>query len=137
MGMLHNVMRGLKEEQSFYDELKGELDVNGTGDLVMCLGDFNRHAGRHIDGFNEVHRGYGIFQRNLDGRMLLEFCLMKELCVSITWFKRVKKRKMTFRMGENETEIDCVDKERTPMVCTKYEGNTWGVSTCFIGSRCR
>ena len=40
--------------------------------------------------------------------MLLEFCLEKELCVSNTWIKREEKRKVTFRIGENETEIDFV-----------------------------
>ena len=29
----------------------------------------------------------------------LVICLEKELCVSNTWFKREKKRKVTFRMG--------------------------------------
>ena len=40
--------------------------------------------------------------------MLLEFFLEKELCVSNTWFEREEKRKVTFRIGENETEIDFV-----------------------------
>ena len=40
--------------------------------------------------------------------MLLVFCLEKELCVSNTWVNRVEKRKVTFRIGENETEIDFV-----------------------------
>ena len=40
--------------------------------------------------------------------MLLEFSLEKELCVSNTWLKREEKRKVTFRMGENETENDFV-----------------------------
>ena len=31
-----------------------------------------------------VNRGYGIGQMNLERRMLLEFCLVKELCVSNT-----------------------------------------------------
>ena len=31
-----------------------------AGDIVMCLGDFNGHVGRHIDGFNWVHGGYGV-----------------------------------------------------------------------------
>ena len=48
-----------------------------------------------------VHRGYGVSLRNLEGRMLLEYCLEKELCVSNTWFKREEKRKLTFRRGEN------------------------------------
>ena len=53
-------------------------------ELVMCLGYFNGHVGRHIDGFDGVHVGYDIGQRNLEGRMLFEFCLEKELCMSNT-----------------------------------------------------
>ena len=64
--------------------------MHSAGDLVMGLGDFNEHIGRGIDGFDGVHGGYGIGQRNLEGRMLLEFCLEKELCVSNTWSKRGK-----------------------------------------------
>ena len=44
--------------------------MNGAGDFVMCLGDFNGHIGRRIDGFSGVHEGYGVGQRNLEGRML-------------------------------------------------------------------
>ena len=35
--------------------------------------------------------------------MLFEFCLEKELCVSNTLFKREEKRKVIFRIGENDT----------------------------------
>ena len=65
-------------------------------------------AGMHHDGFDGLHGGYGVGQRNLEGRMLLEFCLDKELCVSNTWLKREEKRKVTFRKGENEPETDFV-----------------------------
>ena len=44
--------------------------------------------------------------------MLLEFCMEKELYVSDTWLKREEKRKVTFRMGENETEIDFVSTKK-------------------------
>ena len=40
--------------------------------------------------------------------MLVEFSLEKKLCVSSTCFMRAEKRKVTFRIGENETEIDFV-----------------------------
>ena len=53
----------------------------------MCLGDFNGHVG----------------QSGVEGRLLLEICLVKELCVSHIWFKR--ERHSTFRMVENDTEI--------------------------------
>ena len=58
--------------------------MHSADDLAMCLGDFNVHVGRHIDGFDGVHEGYGVCRRNLEGRMLLKFCLEKELCVQNT-----------------------------------------------------
>ena len=73
--------RCLEEKQSLNDELKDEWDVPSAGDLVVCLGGFNGHIGMHIDGFDGVDGGCGIGQRNFEGRMLLEFCLEKELCV--------------------------------------------------------
>ena len=56
--------------------------MRSVGDLVMCLGSCSGHVGWHID---DVHGGYGAGQRNLDGKMLLEFCQEKELCLSNTW----------------------------------------------------
>ena len=46
----------------------------------MCFGSFSEHVGRHIDGLD------GVGERNFEGRMLLEFCLEKELCVSKRWY---------------------------------------------------
>ena len=36
--------------------------------------------------------------------------------MSNTLFKRKEKRKVTFRIEENETKFECVDKERTQNV---------------------
>ena len=80
------MLRNVKEKQFFYDELKCEWDMRSADGLDMCLGDFNGHVGRHIDGFDGVHGWFGVGLRNLEGRMLLEFCLEMELCVSNTWF---------------------------------------------------
>ena len=33
------------------------------------------HVGMHIGGFDGDYGGYGVGQRNLEGGMLLEFCL--------------------------------------------------------------
>ena len=33
--------------------------MHSADDLVLCLGDVNGQMGRHIDGFDGVHRGYG------------------------------------------------------------------------------
>ena len=47
--------------------------MHSADDLFVCFGDVNEHVGRHIDGFDRVHLGYGVGQRNLEERMLLEF----------------------------------------------------------------
>ena len=62
--------RSLEEKQYFHDKLKSEWDMHYADDLVMCLADFNGHVGRHIDVFYEVYGGYGVGQRNLEGRIL-------------------------------------------------------------------
>ena len=53
----------------------------------MCVGDFNGHVGRHIHGFDVAHDWYGVGERNLEIRRLLEFYMEMELCVSDTWLK--------------------------------------------------
>ena len=67
----------------------------------MCLCDINGHIGD----FGRMHGGYGVGQRIFEGRLLSQFCMEKEICVSNTWLKRDEKRKVTFRMDENETEL--------------------------------
>uniref|UniRef100_A0A0L8G5Q4 Endonuclease/exonuclease/phosphatase domain-containing protein n=1 Tax=Octopus bimaculoides TaxID=37653 RepID=A0A0L8G5Q4_OCTBM len=57
-------------------------------------------------GFEGVHGGNRIWERNVEGRMLLEFCDEKELCVANSWFSKTEKRKVTFSVGGNESEID-------------------------------
>ena len=69
--------RGLEEKQTFCEELKGVWYMHSADTLVVCLGYFSRHVHRHIDG---VHEGYGVGLGNLEGRMLLEFCL-RFVCV--------------------------------------------------------
>ena len=88
MGMLHKVEEVCRKKQSFYGDMKYESHMHSEDDLAKCLGEFYGHVGRHIDGFDEVHEAYGVGQRNLEGRMLSQFCLKKELCVSNTLLKR-------------------------------------------------
>ena len=76
--------------------------------MALGLGNFNRHVGRRIDGFEVAHGGYGIGKRNVERRRLLKFCDEKELCVANTWFEKKEQRKITCSVGVNETEIDFV-----------------------------
>ena len=44
------------------------------GELVLGMGDFNGHVGKQIEGYEDVHGRNGIGERNVEGKMLLEFC---------------------------------------------------------------
>ena len=83
-------------------------------ELVLGLGDFNGHVGKCAEGFEGIHGGYGIGKRNAEGRLFLNFCDQKELCVANTWFKKKDKRKVTYSSDGNDTEIDfvLVEKEK-------------------------
>ena len=80
--------------------MEKQWDMLGGDDLVACFYVLNGHVDRHIDRSDGVHDGYGVGQRNYEGRMLIKVCLEKELCMLNTWFKREGKN------GENEIEID-------------------------------
>ena len=47
----------MDEKQSFYDQLKNEWYMHNLYDLVVCLGNFNGHVHRHIDGFDNIQDG--------------------------------------------------------------------------------
>ena len=70
------------------------------GELILGMGDFNGHVGKQSDAYEDVHGGNGIGERNMEGKMLLEFCDEKELCVANTWFRKEEKRKVTYSAGE-------------------------------------
>ena len=78
----------------------------GTKELTSGIRDFNRQVGKNVDGFEGVHRGNRIGERNLKDRMLLEFCGQKDLCVENTWFKKKEKRKVTYSSGDSKIKID-------------------------------
>ena len=54
------------------------------------------------EGFEGIRGGYGIGKRNAEGRMLLDFCDQKELCVANTWYKKRDERKVTYSSGGND-----------------------------------
>ena len=92
--------RPLEEKHRFYDELTGKYELQNPSEVVFGLGNFNGHEG--FEGKN------GIGKRNAGGRMLLEFCDERELCVANTWFMKTDKRNITFKSGNNKSKIDFI-----------------------------
>ena len=45
--------------------------MHSANDLVTCLGDFNGHVGRHIVGFDGVHGGYCVGQKEFGRKIAI------------------------------------------------------------------
>ena len=67
-------------------------------ELVLGMGDFNGYVGKQIKGYEGMHGGNRIGERNVEGKAL-EFC-EKELCVANKWFRKGEKRKVTYSTGK-------------------------------------
>ena len=96
------------EKERFYEKMARVRSMGNANELVLGLKDFNGHVGKCAEGFEGIHGGYGIGKRNAEGRMLLDFCDQKQLCVANTWHKKRDKRKMTYSSGGNDTKIDFI-----------------------------
>ena len=100
--------RSMSEKEKFYEEMARGCEVGNANEVLICIRDFNGHIGKEVDGFEGVHGGFGIGKINLEGRLLSEFCVEKDLCVGNSWFKKKGNRKVTFNGGCSGTEIDFV-----------------------------
>ena len=96
------------EKERFYEEKAREWSMANANEMVLGLGDFNGHMGKCAEGFKGIHGGYGIGKRIVEGKMLLDFCVQKELCVANTWYKKRDERKVTYSSNGNDTEVDFV-----------------------------
>ena len=101
--------RNSEENAQFQCDMAEGCGGPDEKEFLICLGDFNGHSGKQLDGFDGVHGGFGVGERNGKGRLLLEFCDGEDLCVAKTWFKKKENIKMTYKgsLGR-EMEIDFV-----------------------------
>ena len=97
----------MSEKEKFYEEL-ARRSMENENEVLIGLGDFNGHIGKEVDGFEVVHGGFGIGKRNVEGRLLLEFCVEKNLCVGNSCFKRKDSKRVIFNGRYSGTEIDFV-----------------------------
>ena len=82
------------------------MGFKNPGEMNFGLGDFNRHVGTRIDGFEGAHGGNRIGKKSIEERRLVEFCNVNELCVANSWFQMKEQRKITSSMDRNRTGID-------------------------------
>ncbi|XP_066950719.1 craniofacial development protein 2-like [Macrobrachium rosenbergii] len=68
----------------------------------------NAHVGESSDGFEGIHGGRGFGRRNQEGERLLELAEAMNLVVLNTQFEKRRIHLVTYKSGQNETQIDYV-----------------------------
>jgi len=73
---------------------------------VFLGGDFNGHIGVQAYGHDQTHGGIGFGERNNGGVMILDFAVAFDLTVVNSRFKKKEEHLVTFRSGNNKSQID-------------------------------
>jgi hypothetical protein len=102
------VGRTMEEKEEFYVLLGKVMSKIGSGEKLVICGNLNGHVGAKIEGFDGVHGGNGFGDRNLEGEMLLEFAVAKELIVANTWFQKRDTQIISYESGGCSTVIDYI-----------------------------
>ena len=71
-------------------------------------GDLNGHVGRDRNGFEDVMGIDKYGERNVDGENILEICQSRQLKNLNTMFKKEDKKKITYKNGDRETQVDYI-----------------------------
>ena len=90
------------KNNQFYNDKAGEWDLQNPHEVVLGIGDFNKHVRRQIDGFEGMHGEYEIHKRNVEGRRPLELCDEKELCMANTWFEKKQQKEIAIQYGQKQ-----------------------------------
>ncbi|XP_043687611.1 craniofacial development protein 2-like [Telopea speciosissima] len=90
----------------FWEHMDGLVQSFGLGEKIIIGGDLNRHVGRDRRGYEEVHRGYGVGERNEEGISVLDFAIAFDLCIANTFFEKRHEHLLTYKSGQHASQID-------------------------------
>ena len=96
------------EKNKFCNKIAREWDLQIPGETALGQVDIDNYFGRRIDGIEGVRVELEIGERNVEERKLLEFCDVKKLSVVNTWCEKKERRKITYSVNKNKTEIGFV-----------------------------
>nr|XP_009787313.1 PREDICTED: craniofacial development protein 2-like [Nicotiana sylvestris] len=98
---------GLGEEvkRCFWEGLDEVVRGIPSTKKLFIGGDFNGHIGSSVEGYGEVHDGFGFGDRNGGGTSLMDFARAFELVIANSFPKR-EEHLVTFRSMVATTQID-------------------------------
>jgi exonuclease III len=101
---------GLNDElkDRFYEQLQSVVAKIPDSEQLFINGDWNGHIGSDRTGFEEVHGGHALGQRNPEGERILEFAVANNLVIGNSVFQKKERHLVTFQSGTSESQIDYI-----------------------------
>ena len=93
-------------KDAFYDELHCSIVKIGESENLFLCGDFNGHIGNSSAGYDGVHGGFGIGERNVEGEGILEFSIAYDLVICNSLFRASSL--VTYQSGGSSIQVDYV-----------------------------
>lgn len=89
---------------------------------VIVSDDFDEHIGSDNHGFKSMHGGYGFRHKYEVRESILEFALAYDLCISNAFFMKSEEHLLTFKSGENRSQIDFfLMKKNENLFCKNFK----------------
>ena len=115
-----------EEKEEFREKLEEYIESIAQTELIVIAGDMNAHVGESSNGYEGAHGGMGFGRRNVEGERLLEIAEATDITVVNTWFKKRQSHLITYKSGQNETQIDYIlvrkEDKRLVMDCKVIPG---------------
>ncbi|XP_056684315.1 uncharacterized protein [Spinacia oleracea] len=92
--------------QEFWEDLEEVVQRVPRSEKLIIGGDLNGHVGSSRDEFESIHGGFGYGERNEAGNAILDFALAYDLGIMNTWFEKRDSHLVTYRSGDNTSQID-------------------------------
>ena len=101
--MPHSPQAGRDEtEEKFWSEFEN-LVQRHSSEEIWIGGDFNAHLGSSKAGFEGVHGGVGLGEKNVEGTCTLDCVGAIDGCVLNTFFQKQTSRLVTYKSGEGKS----------------------------------
>jgi len=97
-----------EEKEEFWGMMDDSIGNIPKNEILVIGGDLNGHVGRDRNGFEDVMGIDGYGERNVDGENILEICQSRQLKILNTMFKKEDKKKITYKNGDRETQVDYI-----------------------------
>ena len=99
---------GLAEnlKRQFLEDMDGIIQGISGAEKIFIGADLNGHIGKDNKGYERIHGGHGYGDKNEVGDMILDFAMSYDLITMNTCFKKREEHLITFKSGQNKSQID-------------------------------